>query len=105
MLKIDEILKRLEEIDKVIKSADETKTNVLIYVEQVSKKYSDEIIKKIEGIVSNAIFEYKNKAVEEAKKEAEKIIKSAEDKKEKILSKYRENKNKLIEKALAILNL
>lgn len=105
MFKIDEILKRLEEIDKVIKSADETKTNVLIYVEQVSKKYSDEIIKKIEGIVSNAILEYKNKAVEEAKKEAEKIIKSAEDKKEKILSKYRENKNKLIEKALAILNL
>jgi len=29
MLKIDEILKRLEEVDKVVKSADEVKAQVL----------------------------------------------------------------------------
>ncbi|MFZ8841489.1 MAG: hypothetical protein ACO2PM_21725, partial [Pyrobaculum sp.] len=72
MLKIDEILKRLEEVDKVVKSADEVKAQVLAGVEQISRKYSEQVVKRVEEIVNNAVAEYRAKAIEDAKKEAEK---------------------------------
>ena len=105
MLKIDEILKKLEEIDKVIKSVDEIKNKALIDIENISRKYSNEISIKIETIVKTTIEEYRNKAIEETMRYVDSIKKQTEQTKQKIANSYQEKKRELLSKALELLNL
>jgi hypothetical protein len=51
------------------------------------------------------VAEYRAKAIEDAKKEAEKIAKETEEKRQKILSKYQERRAALVQRALSLLNL
>ncbi|MCU7788136.1 hypothetical protein ODS41_09465 [Pyrobaculum sp. 3827-6] len=105
MLKFDEILKKLEEVDRVIKDIDNTKKEILQSVDIISRKYSEEVTKKIEGIVTSTVSEYRAKALEEAKKEAEKINREAEERARIIESRYRDRKEIIVKRALEILNI
>ena len=105
MLKIDEVLKKLEEIDRVLKSVDETKTQILSSVENIVKKHSEKLSKNIEEIINRAIEEYKSKAINEAKNEAEKLRLATKDAIEKIKTLYEERKGAILQKCLELLSL
>ncbi len=105
MLKFDEILKKLEEVDRVIKDIDNIKKEILQSIDIISRKYSDEVTKKIEGIVASTVSEYRARALEEAKREAEKINREAEEKARIVESRYRDRKEVIVKRALEILNI
>ncbi|MEZ0319908.1 MAG: hypothetical protein ABWK05_07970 [Pyrobaculum sp.] len=105
MLKIEEVLKQLEEVDRVLKSVDEMKIKILSQLDEVAKKHSNTVAKKIEEVVNATISEYRTKAIEETKKEVDKIYREAEERRRKILEKYQQNKAKLVQQVLQFLNL
>jgi len=105
MLKIDEVLKKLEEIDRVLKSVDETKTQILLSIENIVKKHSENLNKNIEETINKTIEEYKSKVVNEAKNEAEKLRLATKDAVEKIKALYEERKGAILQKCLELLSL
>jgi len=105
MLKIDEVLKKLEEIDRVLKSVDETKTQILLSIENIVKKHSENLSKNIEEIINKTIEEYKLKVINEAKNEAEKLRLATKDAVGKIKALYEERKGAILQKSLELLSL
>jgi len=105
MLKIDEVLKKLEEVDRLLKSADELKNQILLRVEDIVKKHSEPLSRSIEEIINKTISEYRSKVISEAKSEADKISIATRNTIEKIKLLYQERKNIILQRVLEFLSL
>ncbi len=105
MLKLDEILKSLEEIDKVIKETELVKQRALSNADAIVNKYSARLNEIVESIVRKAIEDYKTKALGEAKEEASRILQEAERRRSSILSSFEKKRREVLESVLRQLGL